>query len=295
MSFRELFTSKVPSFAGTQLGFEESDYVIIGVPIDDTSTFRPGSRFAPQAIRYASLNIESYSFRAEKDIEELKIHDSGDLHKIGKINEMLNRLEIITDEIICAGKIPGFIGGEHTLTLGVTKGIRKSFGMLCFDAHLDLRTELLGESISHATVMRRISESIESIKIVEIGIRSACRDEIKYAEEQAISYLTMHEISKLGLDATTKNIQSMFEECDKIYLSIDLDVLDPAFAPAVQNPEPEGLTTHQLLELLFRICDKRVLGFDVTEVTPLYDNGLTAIQAAKIISEVLIYINKNMS
>jgi agmatinase len=293
MTYLDLFTSATATFSGFQREFLDADYVIIGVPFDVTSTYRPGSRFAPLAIREASLNIETYSFRAGIDLEELKLHDAGDLHVTGDVHETLKRLKLVTNEILCSGKTPAFIGGEHTLTLGAVQGISKDLAILCFDAHLDLRNEYMGQSVCHATVMRRINEVVKPSRIVEVGTRAVCKEEIEHAEDQRIAYVTAHRIMQAGVEETAKEISALLSGYDRVYLTVDMDVLDPAFAPAVQNPEPEGLPTHMLLDLMYKTCDSRIVGFDVVEVTPHYDMGTTAIEAAKIIFETLSYIHKN--
>jgi agmatinase len=293
MSYLELYTSPAATFGGAQLPFSEADYIVVGVPLDVTSSFRPGSRFAPLAVRQASLNMESYSFISKVDLEDLRIHDAGDLHVSGDIQETLKRLRLITEEIAGKGKIPIFIGGEHTLTLGATKGFHEDMTVLCFDAHLDLRNEYLNQSVCHGTVMRRISELGNVSSIVEVGTRAACKEELKYAKDRGINYVTSHQVFKNGIEDTAKKVNDFIAKSDRIYLTFDMDVLDPAYAPAVQTPEPLGLSTFDILELLSKTCSKRLIGFDVVEVTPQYDNGLTSLQAAKIIFEVLSYIHKD--
>jgi len=292
MGFLDLYTSPALTFAGTERGFRDADYVIVGVPLDHTSSYRPGSRFAPHAIREASLNIEGFSFRTKRSIDELRIHDAGDLHVNVEIEEALRRLELITGEILEKGKIPVLIGGEHTLTLGSTRSIKKDFAVLCFDAHLDLRDEYMGRKICHATVMRRVHEIENLRRIVMVGTRAACREEIIYAEEHGIDFISSRKIHRTGIEEISLRINELLEDQDAVYLSIDMDVLDPAFAPAVQTPEPEGISTHQLLEIISRIDLQDLLAFDLVEVTPQYDNGATSAVAAKTIFEVLSHVSK---
>ena len=292
MSYHELFVSPSPVFSGVQRTFEEAEYVILGAPLDVTSTYRSGSRFAPLTIREASLNIESYSFRAGIDVEDLKIHDLGDLHIAGAVDETLKRLELVTKDILSAKKMPVIIGGEHTITLGIMRGIGEKVALVSFDAHLDLRSEYMGRTVSHTTFMRRISEQINPEKILEIGTRAACKEELDYAEKSNIQFLTVQQIRRDGIERTTEKIETLLADYEKFYLTIDMDVLDPAFAPAVQNPEPDGLDAHAFLDLLCRVCDHRIVAFDLVEVAPHYDNGITAIQAAKTIFEALCQVEK---
>jgi len=317
MSYREFFVSPSPVFSGIQRTFEEAKYVILGAPLDVTSTYRSGTRFAPLAIREASLNIETYSFRTGIDVEDLKTHDLGDLHIAGEVDETLKRLELVTKELLNAEKmpvpknarggpppyftakdlldarkVPAIIGGEHTITLGIMRRLGKDVALVSFDAHLDLRNEYMGLTTSHTTFMRRISEQINPTKILEIGTRAVCKEELNYAKKSNIQFLTAQQIRRDGVEKTTKKIDTLLADYKKIYLTIDMDVLDPAFAPAVQNPEPDGLDMHTFLDLLGKVCDCRVVAFDLVEVAPHYDKGVTAILAAKTIFEVLCYLEK---
>jgi agmatinase len=296
VGFRELFTSQSNIFSGFQRSFEEADYVVIGVPFDVTSTYRTGARFGPNAIREASLNIETYSFRSKMDIEDLRMHDAGDLHVSADTSETIERIAKVANEVLEKGKIPVFIGGEHTITFGAVKGLGPKISktaVISFDAHLDLRDEFMGLKLSHTTFMRRINEQLRPAKIVEVGTRAVCREELDYAEEAKIYYLPAHKIRKEGINYAIKCLKEEILDAESIYLSIDMDVLDPAFAPAVQNPESDGLETFTLLEVLGNLCDKRVIGFDVVEVAPIYDQGVTAIHAAKIIFEVLCNLEQH--
>jgi len=292
MSHRELFVSPSPVFTGSQLSFEESRYVVLGVPFDVTSTYRSGARFAPLAIRDASLNIEGYSFRTQTSIEDIKIHDLGDLHVAGDAELTLGRLALVTQELVDAEKVPVFLGGEHTITLGVLRSLGKNVAVVSFDAHLDLRDDYLGLSLSHTTFMRRIKEDVKPAKILEIGTRAVCKEEIEYAKEAEVDYLTAHQIRKDGVQKTIEDISGILEGYEKVYITIDMDVLDPAYVPAVQNPEPEGLDTSTLLDILEHVCDRSVVGLDLVEVAPHYDKGVTATQAAKILFEALCCLEK---
>jgi agmatinase len=292
MSFHELFVSRSPVFGGNQRTFEESNYAILGVPFDATSTYRSGAKFAPLAIRDASLNIETYSFRSNIDLEDLKIHDLGDLHVTGEVDETLNRLGKVAKELLTAEKLPVFLGGEHTITLGVLRAISKEAAVVSFDAHLDLRNQFMGLKTSHTTFMRRIHEQIRPVRIVEIGTRAVCKEELEYAKKSDIRFITSYQILKDGFRKTSSTIKNLLADVGKIYLTIDMDVLDPAFAPGVQNPEPDGLSMNILLNILCEVCDYRVAALDLVEVAPNYDNGTTAIQAAKILFELLCSIEK---
>jgi agmatinase len=296
MNHPELFVSQSNIFSGYQKPFEKADYAILGVPFDVTSTYRTGARFAPNAIRQASLNIETYSFRTGVDVEDLKLHDLGDLHTSTDTRKTLERIELVIKDLLEAGKTPVAIGGEHTIALGITKGLGEKISktaVVSFDAHLDLRDEFMGLKLSHTTFMRRINEEAKPARIIEVGTRAVCKEELAYAKKSRIEFLTARQIRKEGTEESAERLKEKLAKYGNLYLSIDMDILDPAYAPAVQNPEPEGLKPHTLLDILCSVCDKRVIGFDVVEIAPNYDQGISAIVAAKVIFEVLCHLEKS--
>jgi agmatinase len=292
MSYRELFVSPSPVFTGSQEIYEASKYSILGVPFDVTSTYRSGAKFAPLAIRDVSQNIECYSFRSGIDIEDLATHDLGDLHVAADVELTLGRLALVAQDLFNDEKIPVFIGGEHTITLGVARCFDKDVTIVSFDAHLDLRDNYLGLNVSHTTFMRRINESVQPAKILEVGTRAVCTEELDYAKEAGIDYLTALQIRKDGSQKTVEEIKKALKGTKKVYITVDMDVLDPSFVPAVPNPEPEGLDTSTLLDLLQAVCEYNVIGFDVVEVAPNYDQGVTATQAVKVIFEMLGFLER---
>ena len=295
MSHHELFVSQSNVFGGLQKPYKEADYMILGVPFDVTSTYRTGARFGPTAIRQASLNIETYSFRTGLDVENLRLHDLGDLHVSADTRKTLETLELVTKDIVEDGKVQVTIGGEHTITLGIAKGLRdkaSKTAIVSFDAHLDLRNEFLGLRLSHTTFMRRINEEAKPAKIIEVGTRAVCKEELAYAKKAELEFFTTKQIREQGSEQVTTQLKEKLAKYENIYLSVDMDVLDPAYVPAVQNPEPDGLEMHVLLDILSGICDKRVVGFDVLEIAPDYDQGVSAIQAAKVIFEIMCCLEK---
>jgi agmatinase len=295
MSYIELFTSQTNFFSGLQKPFEEAKYVIFGVPFDSTSTYRSGSRFGPNAIRQASLNIETYSFRSKIDLEDLALHDAGDLPVSTDAEKTVDATKLVVEDILAAGKMPIVIGGEHTISLGVAKGLgakAAKTAIVSFDAHLDLRCEFLGSTLSHTTFMQLISEEVKPAKIFEVGTRSACKEELAYAKKAGVEFFTSQQIIKQGSNRIAEQLKQKLLQYEYVYLTLDMDVLDPAFAPAVQNPEPEGITTTTLLDIACALCDKRVVGFDIVEVAPTYDQGVSAIVASKIIFEMLCQLEK---
>jgi len=296
MGSHELFVSQSNIFSGLQQPFEKADYAVLGVPFDVTSTYRTGARFGPSAIRQASLNIETCSLRTGMDVEDLKIHDLGDLHVFTDTSKTIDTLASVIKDIVEADKTPVTIGGEHTITLGVMKGFgRKASEMAIvdFDAHLDLRNEYLGLKLSHTTFMRRINETAKPAKIFEVGTRAVCKEELAYAKKAGIELFTTQQIRKEGVQQITKQLKSRLAKFKSIYVTVDMDFLDPAYVPAVQNPEADGLEMHVLLDILEATLDKRVVGFDVLEIAPIYDQGVSAIQAAKVIFEMLCCLEKS--
>ncbi len=295
MSDHELFVSQWNVFAGLQRTFEDADYVIYGVPFDITSTYRTGARFGPTAIRQASLNIETYSFRSGIDIENLKFHDLGDLHVSADTASTLEMLESVTKDLLKSKKTPVAIGGEHTITLGIARGLgakASKTGIVSFDAHLDLRNEYMGLKVSHTTFMRRINEDVKPQVILEVGTRAVCKEELDYAKKAGIEYFTTYDIKRNGASGTIDCLKKSLKDCSRVYLSVDMDVLDPAYVPAAQNPESEGLDPYTLLNILASVIDKRVISFDVLEIAPEYDQGISAIQTARIIFEMLCCLEK---
>ena len=295
MSDLELVISQSNIFGGIQKPYEKAKYMVFGVPFDVTSTYRTGSRFGPNAIRQASQNIETYSFRAGIDAEDLPLHDLGDLHVSTSPKRTVNMLKPVVADILAAGKMPVAVGGEHTVTLGILKGLgakARGTAVVSFDAHLDVRKEFLGLTLSHTTFMRVIAEEVKPAKIVEVGTRAMCKEELAYAKEAGIDFFTSQLIRKEGAARIIQRLKEEHAQYENLYLTIDMDVLDPAFAPAVQNPEPDGLEIHTLLDILCALCDKRVVGFDVVEITPIYDQGISAIVAAKVLFEVLCQLEK---
>lgn len=296
MSQHDFFVSQSNVFSGCQKTYENADYIIVGVPFDVTSTYRTGARFGPSAIRQASLNLETYSFRTGIDIEDLRLHDLGDLHISTDTKRTLQTLELVTKDTLENGKTPVTIGGEHTITLGTTSALKEKAqetAVVSFDAHLDLRNEFQSLKLSHTTFMRRINEEVKPARIIEVGTRAVCKEELNYAEKTDIQYVTTQEIRKHGTQAAIRTLKTGLSKQKHVYISIDMDILDPAYVPAAQNPEPDGLEMHTLLDILGAICDKRVIAFDVLEVAPNYDQGISAIQAAKVIFEIICSIEKS--
>ncbi|MDT7860744.1 MAG: agmatinase [Saccharolobus sp.] len=272
---------------------QSSPFIIIGIPMDITSSYRPGSRFAPNSIRDAAQYIEFYSIRTGIDMGDVGFNDVGDiiLHP-SSVEENLSRISSVINYFHENKKIIISIGGEHTISAGVIKGLQKEgLCIISFDAHLDLRDEYMGYKYDHACVMRRISEY--GVKILEIGSRAISREELEYARRNGIAFFTPQQIRLLGVKEVARKIINSTQECKSLYISIDMDGLDPAYAPGVATPEPEGLDPTTLLDIINLIVDKRVVGFDIVEISPPYDiSGITSVLGAKIIMETSASIYK---
>lgn len=283
-------TKAYKEFAGIQKSSKNALFIIVGMPYDSTTTYRPGTRFAPLIIREASKNIETNSLLAKIFLEDVEFYDVGDLDLIGlDVKEALRRITTLSGEAFDMKKILISIGGEHTITYGILKGM-KFDTLFIFDAHLDLRDEYpIGIKYGHATVTRRIYEELRPPKLIIIGARAYSKEEIDFAIDSKITILDPFFI-KENLNACIKTIKEAVQNSSRIYISIDMDVFDPAYAPAVSNPEPFGLSLAEFFELLKPILSKKVIGIDLVEVSPVYDNGITAILASRILLESMASI-----
>ena len=271
------------TFLAANCSYQESSTVIIGCPLDITTTFRPGTRFAPGTVREVSWGLETYSLLQDRDLEDLKICDVGDLElPFGNTEGALETIQRYVAAVAADKKFPVLIGGEHLLTLGVVKELSRQYVdvvVVQIDAHADLRETYLGEHLSHATVMRRIADVVGEGSICQLGVRSATRDEIRYAKQ-------------IGSLCEVEEVVNRVEG-RPVYVTVDLDVLDPAVAPGVSTPEPGGLTFDELISMLTRLQGLGVIGCDVVELSPTYDpTQQSAIAAAKVIRELILQFGR---
>lgn len=260
--------------------------VLLGAPFDGTTSFMPGARFGPRRIREVSDGLESYSPTLRRDLEELRFADLGDLElPFGNPPKALELIEDALRPIYQAGRLPVMLGGEHTVTLA---GVRAALAthpdliIIQFDAHADLREEYCGESVSHATVMRRITEILGGERVYQFGIRSGTREEFEFGREQTRFF------PGNGLEGV---LRAATEELGErpVYLTVDIDVVDPAFAPGTGTPEPGGWTSSELFDALLAIRDLNVIGCDLVEVCPAAEHGIvTSILGAKVVREMLL-------
>ena len=271
-------------FADASGELEGAAFVLIGLPFDSTTSFRSGSRDGPDAIRQASFNFESYDFEQGVDLANLDICDLGNM-ELG--SDPAYAWETIKEGIaLLPGTcVPIFLGGEHSIAPPIVEGLCRSrqndLGVLVLDAHLDLREEYGCTRFSHACTSRRILQ-LKSVKAyASIGIRSGSPEELSFAEQNKVNYFTSREVREKGIDAVLDAALAGMQECEMLYLSIDLDALDPAYAPAVGNPEPFGLTSWDVKRVVERLA-VRAVGLDINELAPAYDRGETALLAARL-------------
>ena len=281
-----LFRPTLQPFLDTTTPHDEARIAVAGAPLDLTGSYRRGTRFAPEAIRRASQYMDTYSLRTGLDLDDVSFTDLGDIILSGSIETSLSSIGEAVKSIQASGTTPFLLGGEHTVTLGALRALKPDL-VLDFDAHLDLRDVLMGLELSHATFMRRALEELD-FRLIVLGSRALSREELEFAEENSdrISLVNSAEL-RMGVEHSLKSVRGWLEDAESVYLSVDMDVLDPSVAPAVGNPSPEGIDVTQLLDALSLMVDERLLGFDLTEVSPHYDSGLTATQASYIVLETM--------
>ena len=257
---------------------------IFGVPFDSTHSYKPGCRFGPDAIRDAFNNIEIFQPEFGVDLEAEAISDLGNTRHTVVAAEMLQMVKDVTSELKKQDKQIIILGGEHLITLGSFTCFPKDTGYVVFDAHYDLRDQYADTKLSHAAYLRRIVEERGSENIVHVGARAFVKEELAFLKEHNIATVSDKEISNGNGPKLLKDITSTF---DRVYLSVDLDVLDPAFAPGVGNPEAVGISSRELYDLITTLQNKKIVAADMVELNPTYDNGSTASMAAKMIATII--------
>ncbi len=279
------------SFAGADVEVNESKSILLGVPFDSTSSFRSGARFAPASIRLAAQNIETYSFRAGVDIEDRLPADIGDIAVVhGDALETIRRVELVVSGILSEGKTLIILGGEHTISIGSIKAAAQHHSGICLlvmDAHADLRDEYLGYRLSHACVLRRVLEFLDADRVMVLGLRAISSEEKRFIDERGIRYISSLVIRKSRKNEYLRDVGDFLSTCSTVYLSLDMDVLDPSYAPGVQTPEPEGLTPTEVFDVIHEAGRLSAL-IDVVEVSPPYDQSMiTSMLAAKAVMEFI--------
>ena len=283
MSYLDLYLNNTPLITSSD---DDSEPIatIIGIPFDATHSYKPGCRFGPDAIRDSFNNIEIFHPDLQVDLETVNIEDLGNTRHTVVASEMIDMVKKITTELVAKQRQLLILGGEHSITLGTYTSFPKETGYVVFDAHYDLRDEYADIKLSHASYLRRIVEERGSENILHIGARAFVKEELEFLKENNIKTISDKEIREGKGPQLLKDHVSTF---DSIYSSFDLDVLDPAFAPGVGNPEAVGITSRELFDLIHSFEETKVIGVDIMELNPYHDDGSTASLAAKIMSTMI--------
>jgi agmatinase len=272
------------TFISAKASFEEAKIVILGCPYDGSASFRPGARFGPSAIRKASWGIETFSPYVGRDLSQLSLHDMGDLElPLGEKKASLNLIARALRTILSEKKFPVLLGGDHLITLPIVEEILNVYPklhLLQLDAHTDLREEYLGDTLNHSTMIKRLIDRLGKGRLLQVGVRSGTEAEFKLAKKMR---------SIVSPDLTS--LRSMVKRLrnDPVYITLDLDVIDPSLLPGVGTPEPGGFTFHGFISLLTELQSLHVIGFDVVELTPDYDpTQISSVTASVILREMIL-------
>lgn len=280
----------IETFIGCDASYEDAKIVLFGAPFDSTTSFRPGARFGPAAMRHESFGLETYSPYQDADLTDYAVFDSGDLELcFGSTEAALSDIEERTETILADGKLPVLLGGEHLVTLGAFRAVLNRYPdvhIIHFDAHADLRDDYLGAKLSHACVLRRCHDLIGDGRIHQFCIRSGERKEFQFAKEHT-------DIHPLTLDGLSDCVAVLKASHTPVYFTIDLDCLDPSVFPGTGTPEAGGITFLQLLEAMQEVSRCRIVGADVNELAPMLDTtGVSTATSCKVLRELLIAILK---
>jgi agmatinase len=272
-------------FMGATENYEEADIALVGIPMDFTVSFRPGTRMGPQQIRTVSYGIEEYSVYLDKDLADKSYFDLGDMNlPFGNVEGSLTVIENVTRRMLADKKFPILLGGEHLVTYPIIRAFKEQYQDLVvihFDAHADLGLDYAGEPNSHATVMRKVAQMIEPKNLYQFGIRSGTSDEFQYAKEN----------TNMFIDRVIEPLKQVIPTLGQrpVYVSLDIDVVDPAYAPGTGTPEAGGCSSREIIEAIHELGAANIVGFDLVEVSPATDQSeRTSLLAAKIIREAIL-------
>ena len=279
-----MLSKNTETFLGCDKDYARARIVIFGAPFDSTTSYRPGTRFAAKTMRAESFGLETYSPYQDKDLEETSVFDGGDLELcFGDTEKALQQIEDFTSDILQDDKLPLMIGGEHLLTLAIVRAMFAKYpdlNIIHLDAHTDLREDYLGAKLSHATVMRRIWELVGDNKIWQFAIRSGEKAEFTWAKE----HTHLQKFNFAGLEQAVQYLKGW-----PVYLTLDLDVLDPSIFPGTGTPEAGGVSFLELLDAIQKISQLHIVGCDLMELCPVYDHsGVSTATACKILRELLL-------
>ncbi|MBE5684910.1 MAG: agmatinase [Ruminococcus sp.] len=280
----------IENFIGCDSSFEEAEIVLYGAPFDSTTSFRPGARFGPSAIRHESFGLETYSPYQDRDLMDIRVFDSGDLELcFGSSEKALADIQDRAEEILKEGKMPLLLGGEHLVTLAAVRaaaGRYPGLHIIHFDAHADLRDDYLGAKLSHACVLRRCHEIVGDGHIHQFCIRSGEREEFQFASR----HTDFHPFTFEGLEETVRELK---EKQVPVYFTIDLDCLDPSVFPGTGTPEAGGVSFLELLAAIRKVSELNIVGADVNELAPMLDpSGVSTATACKVVRELLLAVAK---
>lgn len=276
----------VETFLGCDSDYAQARMVLYGAPFDSTTSFRPGTRFGPSAIRHESFGIETYSPYQDKDLTDYAVFDSGDMELcFGSADLALQDITERAQTILQDEKFPLLLGGEHLVTLGAVRAVAKRYPnlhIIHFDAHADLRDDYLGAKLSHACVLRRCHELVGDGHIHQFCIRSGDREEFLFAN----AHTDMHKFDFSGLPELVEQLESRQVP---IYFTIDLDCLDPSCFPGTGTPEAGGVTFIELLNAIRTVSRANVVAADVNELSPMLDaSGASTAMACKVVRELIL-------
>lgn len=284
-----MWNPNVETFLCCDVPFEEADTVLFGAPFDSTTSYRPGTRFGSRAARGESYGLESYSPYQDRDLLDSSVFDSGDIElPFGDCAKALSMIEERAAAILEADKRPFMIGGEHLVTLGAVRAAAERYPdlhIIHFDAHADLRDDYLGQKLSHACVLRRCHDMLGDGRIFQFGIRSGDREEFAWGKD----HVSTNKFNFEGLAACVEALKGK-----PVYLTVDLDVLDPSVFPGTGTPEPGGVSFDALREAVTLVCaNANIVACDVNELSPHYDqSGISTAAACKVIREMLLAMQK---
>lgn len=287
MSLKDGRNVVIPKYMASCESYGEASIVMAGAPMDFTCSFRPGARFGPRKIREVSVGLEEYSVYSDRSLSDVRYFDCGDLDlPFGNVEKSLKIIGEAAREILDDGKFPLFMGGEHLVSVPVIREVSKVYNdlvVLHFDAHADLREGYMDCENSHASAIRRVMEFIPGRHIYQFGIRSGAGEEFEFAEKNT----NMHRFDvAVPLGKVLPEIKGK-----PVYVTVDIDVVDPAFACGTGTPEPGGITSREMLQAVGLLRDVNIVGFDIVEVAPVYDaSDRTAILAAEVIREIILNV-----
>jgi agmatinase len=279
------------TFADATAAYADADVVLLGVPFDRTTSFRPGARFGPDAIRQHSWNFETYDLETGLDLAEVPVHDLGNTEEYGSSEDMVRGVREELRPVYRDGKMPIVFGGDHACAPPSVEAYpdgAPSLGILYLDAHLDFRNQYLGDSRSHACSARRMLEKVGARNIVALGVRSVSKEEIDDNKTIGMPFVSAHEIARDGIQAAVQQALNMLKT-DRLYISLDIDAIDPAYAGATGTPEPFGLTARDVKYVIDQAAP-RLAGLDIMEVSPHYDQGSTSLLAARLAREAIVRV-----